>query len=57
MSKVVNLRAARKDRARAAARAEADARSARHGRTTAEKERDRMATERTERRLDGHQRE
>jgi hypothetical protein len=57
MGEVVNLRSARKQAARKAARAAADANAARHGLTKAE--RNRQATEANEaaRKLDGHRRE
>ncbi len=55
--KPVNLRRARKQKAREEARAEADANAARHGQTKAERTL-RAARENLEaRRLDGHRRE
>ena len=53
-AKVVSLSRARKDRARSARRAEADANAARHGRTRAEREAERDAAERAARALHGH---
>lgn len=57
MAQIVNLRARRKDAARAAARVQADANAAKHGRTKAERDRDRAAADKSERLLDGHRRE
>ena len=54
MGDVVNLRMARKRRARAEKAADAEASRARHGRTGAEKKRDRMRDEALARHLDGH---
>ena len=54
---VVNLRAARKARARDARRAEADANAARHGRTKAQRADEEAAAERAQRHLDGHERD
>jgi hypothetical protein len=56
-AEVVNLRARRKAAARAADRATADANAAKHGRTKAEKARDRALADKSERELDGHRRE
>jgi len=53
MGDVVNLRTARKARARLDATAEAAANRARHGRTAAEKNRDRTEAERLARAVDG----
>lgn len=53
MGEVVNLRTARKARARADATADAAANRARHGRTAAEKKRDRTEAERLARAVDG----
>lgn len=53
MGEVINLRMARKARARVEAATQADANRARHGRTTAEKARDSAERERRERTLDG----
>ena len=55
MSAVVNLRAARKARARAERRAEADVNAARHGRTKAERAAEDAARDRAARTLDGHE--
>ena len=55
--KVVNLRTARKARARMDARAEATANAARHGRTKAQKAEEDAAARRAVRHLDGHERE
>ena len=52
--KVVSLSRARKDRARAARRAEADANAARHGRTKAERDAEAARAEAARRMLDGH---
>ncbi|WP_281826671.1 DUF4169 family protein [Jannaschia rubra] len=54
MSKVASLSRVRKDRAKAAKRAEADSNAARFGRTREEKERERQEAERKGRDLDGH---
>ncbi|MEO0682326.1 MAG: DUF4169 family protein [Pseudomonadota bacterium] len=54
MAEVVNLRHARKRRARAADRAKADANAARHGRSKAERDADAAEAGREARRLDGH---
>ncbi|MBM2577959.1 DUF4169 family protein [Jannaschia sp. Os4] len=55
--KVVNLRAVRKDRARADRRAEGDANAARHGRSRAQKAAEDADRARVERNLDQHERE
>lgn len=57
MAQIVNLNRFRKDKARSAARTQADANAARHGRTGAEKARDRAKAEKAARDLDGHQRD
>ncbi len=57
MSGVVNLRQARKARARDAAKREADANAARHGRTKGQKAREAADKARAEAHLDGHRRE
>ena len=57
MGKVINLRSARKARARDAARVAADANAAQHGRSKAEKRLSKAEAERTEARLDGHKRD
>ncbi len=51
---VVNLRQARKAKARAAAKARADANAAKHGRTKAQRLAEEAAAERMRRGLDGH---
>ncbi|MGV6849018.1 MAG: DUF4169 family protein [Marinibacterium sp.] len=57
MSKPVNLGRIRKDRARAEAKRQADANSAKFGRTKAEKIRDQAAAAAAKRHLDGHKSE
>lgn len=52
--KPINLRQARKARARAEARAQGDANAARHGRPTAEREAEHARDAIETRRLDGH---
>ena len=54
---VLNLRKARKDRARAAARADADANRARHGASKADKSLADARKAKAARDLDGHRRE
>ena len=54
MAEIINLRRARKQRARAEREAEAETNRARHGRTKAEKQHDATDQERHERSLDGH---
>ncbi|PWJ20507.1 DUF4169 family protein [Jannaschia seohaensis] len=54
MSKVVNLRQARKQRARAEKAAQADANAARHGRSKAARELEKTTAEKARRDLDGH---
>jgi hypothetical protein len=54
MPKVVNLRRARKARARAEARTEADANAARHGRSTAARRAAAREAETATRRHEGH---
>ena len=53
MGEIINLRKARKSKARAAETAEAAANRARFGRTLAERDRDRRETEKSARELDG----
>lgn len=53
MAEIVNLRRARKDKAKRERDAEADANRRRFGRTRAEKEADKHTAERTVRTLDG----
>ena len=57
MAEVINLRLARKARQRAEASKLAEQNRARHGQTKAERQAIRAAAERSERELDGHQRE
>ncbi|GIT91896.1 hypothetical protein JANAI62_23530 [Jannaschia pagri] len=52
--KIINLNRARKNRARATAKAQADANTVRFGRTKAEKDRQATEAETAERHLDGH---
>jgi hypothetical protein len=56
-AKPVNLNRFRKDKARRERRAEAEANAVKHGRTGAEKARDRREADRAARRLDGAKRE
>ena len=57
MAEVVNLRAARKARDRAAKKAEADQNAVKFGRTKTEKLRETATAEKAQRDLDGHARE
>ncbi len=57
MSDVVNLRMARKRKARVDKDRAAGANRALHGRTKAEKERDRLLAEKAARLVDGHRRD
>jgi hypothetical protein len=57
MSTPVNLNKVRKARARADKKARADENAVKFGRTKAEKQRDRVETERSVTRLDGHKRD
>lgn len=57
MGEIVNLRRARKQKARDAQVAVADANRARHGRTKAEREVEEARRAADERALDGHRRE
>ena len=57
MSKIVNLRQARKQRIRSEAKAAADVSAAKHGRSKADKEQTKAATSLEQRRLDGHKRD
>jgi len=54
---VINLNKARKQKARAAARSQADANAAKHGRTKAEKRAERAEAERIPAQLDGLKRD
>lgn len=56
MAEIVNLRQARKQKARAAAETEAAANRLAHGRTKAERNLTRTEKETAERKLDGHKR-
>ncbi|TIS61151.1 MAG: DUF4169 family protein [Mesorhizobium sp.] len=57
MGEVVNLRQARKQKARIEKQRLADEHRALHGRSRAERERDRLTSDRTEKFMDGHRRE
>lgn len=57
MAEIVNLRQARKAKARAQKEQAAETNRAKFGRTKAERERDRMLTEKQVRDLDGHKRD
>lgn len=57
MAEIINLRRARKARARDQAATEAATNRARHGRTKAETARDDLAEARARRHLDGHRRD
>ncbi|MBU3078069.1 DUF4169 family protein [Sphingomonas quercus] len=57
MGEVINLRMARKARARAEAAGKAEANRARHGRTAGDKARDQAEQERLRRTLDGARRD
>ena len=57
MAEIVNLRQARKSKERAAARAEADAKAAKFGRTRAEKAREAAEAARAKAELDGKKRD
>ena len=57
MGEVVNLRTAKKQAARKAARSVSDVNAAKHGRTKAEREREKSRVEKAARELDGHKRE
>jgi hypothetical protein len=57
MGEVVNLRQAKKQAARKAARLQADANAARFGRTKADREAEKLRAEKALRDLDGHRRE
>jgi phage protein D len=57
MAEVVNLRTAKKQAARKAARSQADANAAKHGRTKAERELEQARAEKATRTLDGHKRD
>jgi hypothetical protein len=57
MAEIVNLRTARKQAARKAARDKGDENAARHGRSKAEKALEAARAEKAKRDLDGHARE
>ncbi|MES2915874.1 MAG: DUF4169 family protein [Pseudomonadota bacterium] len=57
MGDLVNLRIAKKQAARKAARSVADANAAKHGRTKAERDLEKARAEKAARELDGHKRE
>ena len=57
MSTPVNLNKVRKERARAAKRAQADQNAVAYGRTKAEKAQDQAKADQAAKRLDGHKRE
>jgi Domain of unknown function (DUF4169) len=57
MAEIVNLRTAKKQAARKAARSVADANAAKHGRTKAERDLEKTRAEKAIRALDGHKRE
>jgi hypothetical protein len=57
MAEIVNLRQAKKQAARKAARLVADANAAKHGRTKAERTLEKARAEKAVRDLDNHQRE
>jgi phage protein D len=56
MAEIVNLRQAKKQAARKAARAAAEVNAAKHGRTKAEKELERARADKAARDLEGHRR-
>ncbi|MES2541711.1 MAG: DUF4169 family protein [Pseudomonadota bacterium] len=57
MAEIVNLRTVKKQAARKAARSDADANAAKHGRTKAERALEKARAEKAARTLDGHKRE
>lgn len=57
MSQPVNLNKVRKQRARAAKRAQADQNAVAFGQTKAEKQRNKAEADKADRHLDGHKRE
>ena len=57
MAEIVNLRTVKKQAARKAARSDADANAAKHGRTKAERALEKARLEKAARALDGHKRE
>jgi hypothetical protein len=54
MAEVVNLRTVKKQAARKAARSQADANAAKHGRTKAERDLEKTRAEKAAKALDGH---
>ena len=57
MAEVINLRQAKKQAARKAARVSADANAAKHGRTKAERVLEKTRADKAAKDLDGHKRE
>jgi hypothetical protein len=57
MAEIVNLRTVKKQAARKAARSQADANAAKHGRTRAERDLEKTRAEKAARGLDAHKRE
>ena len=57
MAEVINLRQVKKQAARKAARSNAGANTAKHGRTKAERELEKARAEKAAKALDGHKRE
>jgi hypothetical protein len=57
MAEIINLRQAKKQAARKAARSQADANAAKFGRTKVERELEKTRAEKAARDLDGHKRE
>ena len=57
MAEIVNLRAAKKARQRAEARAKGDENAAKFGRAKAEKDLEKTRAQKAQRDLDGHERE
>ena len=57
MSEIFNLKQARKSKARTAEEKKADQNRRLHGRTKAEKQREKIETERASKHLDGHKRD
>lgn len=57
MSEIINLRQKRKDKARVEKDKQAEQNRRLHGRTKAEKQKQKLETDRAERHLSGHERE
>ncbi|MFN6925366.1 MAG: DUF4169 family protein [Tabrizicola sp.] len=57
MAEVINLRRVKKQAARKAARAQADANAAKHGRSRAERDLEKARAEKAAKTLDAHRRE